>query len=506
MLKYKMKICHVMIKDEGAKMSKKDWVIRNKKHINIKTGTEYDEEGFDYRNFNKEGIYRFTKTKYNCLGLDKDGYDKNGFNTKRIHKETKTEYDLDGFNFKGFNEKGFNKAGFDKHGFDEQELNRAGFNKDGIHRVTKDKYDLDGYDIHGYNKEGFNRKGIFLETQSRYNKDGFDIEGYNETGSKNIKSDDVYDLDGFNKYGYDRNGYDKNGFNIYFKHKDTGTVYNEEGYNYKGYDRHGFDKNGINKKTGTEYNEEGYDKFGYNKEGLNKKGFYRDGFDINGFNKDGIHKVTNTEYNLDGYNKDGYDKEGYNKDGIDRYGKTRKEREEIQHNQTKNYLGLRDKAIKLAKGEMTIEEYVMKSKTSIEDLISFAKKEKLSSDIVKGLYKYRGAYKVYTVPFNKNEYLSSTILEINGEEVKPTEQDVDKCIEYLKANDSLVCNKTIRSTVLKYKRGEIDISEIGEKKENIESKESVDKQKLVKQILNKQKTIAEQQKEIKKLNDHNKEL
>ena len=27
-----------MIKDEGAKMSKKDWVIRNKKHINIKTG------------------------------------------------------------------------------------------------------------------------------------------------------------------------------------------------------------------------------------------------------------------------------------------------------------------------------------------------------------------------------------------------------------------------------------------------------------------------------------
>ena len=155
---------------------------------------------------------------------------------------------------------------------------------------------------------------------------------------------------------------------------------------------------------------------------------------------------------------------------------------------------------------MTIEEYVMKSKTSIEDLITFAKKEKLSSDIVKGLYKYRGAYKVYTVPFNKNEYLSSTILEINGEEVKPTEQDVDKCIEYLKANDSLVCNKTIRSTVLKYKRGEIDILEIGEKKENIESKESVDKQKLVKRILNKQKTIAEQQKEIKKLNDHNKEL
>ena len=166
-----------------------------------------------------------------------------------------------------------------------------------------------------------------------------------------------------------------------------------------------------------------------------------------------------TEYDLEGYDKKGYNQEGYNREGIDRTGKNREERAKIQQEQRRNWLGLRGKAERLAKGKMTIEEYIMTSKTSIEELITFAKKEHLSADIIRGLYKYKSSYKTYTRPFKKEEYLETTFLIINGEQIRPTEQEVDACIEYLKANGSLVCYKTVSDTVRKYLKGEIDITQ-----------------------------------------------
>lgn len=155
-------------------------------------------------------------------------------------------------------------------------------------------------------------------------------------------------------------------------------------------------------------------------------------------------------------------KNGYNREGVDKTGKNREERVKVQQTQRKNWLGLREKAEKLAKGQMTIEEYIVKSKTSIEDLITFAKKEHLSADIIRGLYRYIKPYKTYTRPFSKQEYLSSTTLIINDKEVKPTEQDVDMCIQYLKAHGSLVCDKTVRDTIRMYLKGEIDITQRSE--------------------------------------------
>lgn len=126
---------------------------------------------------------------------------------------------------------------------------------------------------------------------------------------------------------------------------------------------------------------------------------------------------------------------------------------------------------------MFIEEYIMKSKTSIEDLITFAKKEHLSTEIIRGLYKYKSAYKTYTRPFKKKEYLETTLLIIDGEEIRPTEQEVDAYIEYLKANGSLICDKTVRTIISQYKRGKINITQrpkqaIEEKLESVEQLES----------------------------------
>ena len=164
-------------------------------------------------------------------------------------------------------------------------------------------------------------------------------------------------------------------------------------------------------------------------------------------------------FDEEGYDRAGYDKEGYNREGIDRTGKNREERNKIQKKQRATWLGLRRKAEALVKRVMTIEEYIMKSKMSIEELIEFAKKNNLSADVIRGLHRFIKPYQIYTRPFSKKEYLSSTTLIIDEKAVKPTEQDVEMCIQYLKVNGSLVCDKTVRDTVRRYLSGEIDITQ-----------------------------------------------
>ena len=359
------------------------------------------------------------------------------------------------------------------------ELLKKGFDDNLFANLDDDEpeYDIEGYDKEGYDKEGFNRAG--------YDKDGYDREGFNEEGYDRR----LYDRQGFNRQGFNRDGI----------HRDTLTKYNPKGFNEAGYDKDGFYEDGYNiegyDKDG--FNRWGYNREGYDKEGYNRLGYSEEGYDRRGFDRKGIHKDTLTEYDQEGYDKEGYNREGYDREGIDRTGKTREERAEIQQTQRKNWLGLREKAEKLAKGEMTIEEYIMKSKTSIEELITFAKKEHLSSDTIRGLYKYKKPYRVYTRPFRKKEYLTSTIIIIDGKEVRPTEQDVDMCIEYLKTNGALLCAKNIEDLVRKHLRGEIDITQKGEE---------TTKQELIKKIIEQQETIAEQETEMNRLNTQKKEL
>lgn len=358
--------------------------------------------------------------KRNARPIDEE-YDEYGFNKEGINKETGTSYDLEGYDRQGFNKNGTHRdtgTKYDKEGYD-----REGFNYHGINKYTHTKYNQQGFDSRGYDKEGYDKRG--------FNIAGFNREGLNRfTNTK--YSESGYGIDGFNRNGYDLSGY------------------NREGYNKQGFDREGFDREGFNRR--------GFGRDGYNREGFNQRGFDRDGFNKEGFNEEGIHRDTGTKFNKEGFDKDGYDKDGFNRDGIDRAGKDRQEREETRKEQTRNWIALKEKAIKLASGQMTVEEYIMKSKTSIDDLILFAKKQHLGADVIRNLTKCRGTYKMYKRPFNKAEYLKTTSLLINGEIVKPTEQDVDVCIEYLKANNVMICDATVRSTISQFKRGELDIT------------------------------------------------
>ena len=363
-------------------------------------------------------IHKDTKTRF-----DPDGYDANGFNSEKIHRDTRTRYDSNGYDYQGYNEKGFNAYGFKR---DLASKNSINF------RDKPSKKNEDKYIYGGSNARGFFRNGRNIYTKEDYDRRGFLVDGtYRETGR-------LYNKYGYNAYGYDFEGYDELGYDK--------NGYNREGRDIEGYNREGYDVNG--------YNKDGYDREGYKKEGYNKEGF-----DKNGVNVDGIHRDTGIEYDLEGYNVKGYNKDGYNREGKDKNGKTIEERKEIKQMQRSNWLGLRDKAEKLAMGQLSIEEYIMKSKTSISELIKFAKKEHMSPSIIRGLYRYEKQYKALKKPFNKEEYLQTVMIEVDGEYVKPTEKDVDDCVDYLKSNGSLVCEKTVRETISKYKRGELNITE-----------------------------------------------
>lgn len=113
-----------------------------------------------------------------------------------------------------------------------------------------------------------------------------------------------------------------------------------------------------------------------------------------------------------------------------------------------------DKAKKLADGRLSVEDYIETSKMSLDELIKFAKKQKMGADVIRGLNKRKKEYEMYAKPFKKMEYLRSTIILINGEEVRPTAGDVEQVISYLNANQRLICAKNVADTVRGYLRGE----------------------------------------------------
>ena len=369
-----------------------------------------------------------------------------------IHKNG-TEYDDDGFDYDGYDKDGYNELGFNKH---KKHRNGTFFDDNG--------YDIDGYDKNGYNIRGFKRV--------KYHSNLF----IHKNGTK--YDDDGFDYDGYNKDGYDREGYNKSGFNGEGFHK-NGSRYDDSGFDIDGYDIAGYNKNGFNTKgfhrNGTEYDDNGRDKDGYNKEG----------YDYNGFDREGFNVFT-----------------GLNKKGL-----TRQQVEEGKKQKRANYFGLMNNVKKLTKGEMTIEEYIMHSKTSIDDLITFAKKQEMDANTIRSLYKYKKPYNAYKKPFSKKEYLGSVILMIEGKEVSPTEKDVDKCVDFLKVRGSLICYKTVSDTVRKYLRGEIDITikekdlqqQIQENETIIVENEKAIKENLVDILTAEQKKIKSQEAEISDL-------
>ena len=308
---------------------------------------------------------------------------------------------------------------------------------------------------------------------------------------------------GYNAAGYDRDGYDREGFNRLGIHK-NGTKYDGRGYDCEGYDHEGYDRDGYNREGYDHdgYNKRGYDREGYDVYGYNKQGYDRDGYNRQGFNKDGIHKDTGEEYDLEGINDRGLTKEEF---------------ELILENRKSNYVRLLEKAHNLAAGKLSVEKFIMTSKkeTTIEELIRVAK-DSLTPNEIRKIRSLNEEYKAKIIPFTdetKEKMLASLSIEMPGQEhikdftkrkyVKPTEEDIAICKNYLMEQGRLVCKSTMYETVRKYLRGELDLS--GLTKENVSNSRTQANEELI-ELLKKQENVkeklgSEEQELLKKLEE-----
>ncbi len=400
----------------------------------------YDKDGYNIRGYNKDGYNRdgYDRNGYDIDGFDSSGYDEYGFDKNGIHRETKSKYDTngydkDGFDCNGYDVDGYNIEGYDKNGFDKE-----GWNKDGLDKFGNswDELYQKFFEKMKLIKEGY--KYLDYENNIKVSKKSAETEyGFKLYGCCNKYTGTRYDERGIDKQGYNKKGFKEDSLihdNLY-TNRETGTKYDKNGYDINGYDTNGFNKKGIYKDTGTIYNKYGYDVDGYN---------------IKGWTKEGIYYKTGTKYNENGYDKDGYDQNGFNKDGLNKKGKSAQEVKETKDKQRNNFLGLLDVAEKLGTGAISMDQYMMRTKMSIDELIEFAKKQNLSAKVIRGLYGKKKDYAQYSKKFNPKEYLEHTTLFINEQEIKPTKEDVDKCIEYLKENGRYICDKTVRETIRDY--------------------------------------------------------
>ena len=85
--------------------------IKNLRGLNVKTGTKYNEEGYDRNGYNEDG---YDKEGYDRIGYNKEGYNREGWNIQFINKETGTKYDKNGKDIYGRDKNGFNWTGLTK--------------------------------------------------------------------------------------------------------------------------------------------------------------------------------------------------------------------------------------------------------------------------------------------------------------------------------------------------------------------------------------------------------
>lgn len=292
---------------------------------------------FDRRGFDIHGRNRYT-AKY----LDKEGYDRDGFYHELQEDGTYIKTDKIGASAR---EKlvEIDKYGFDKWGihkvtkekYDENGFDVYGFHKKTGTRIDENRKTRDGYII----LKTRNESGIKVYSRKTSNGEEvyFDLNGNyvekQEDGTYMVTNQER-DSEGYNVHGLDENNFDREG--IYWKiqsngkYKSTGKSRNPEGYDKNGLDEHCFDREGIYwekqedgsyKSTGKTRDPEGFEKGGV----LNERNFDRKGIYWKK-QKDGSYKSTGKTRDPRGYDKDGLDPhyfregEAINKYGFDRQG------------------------------------------------------------------------------------------------------------------------------------------------------------------------------------------
>ena len=452
-------------------------------------------ETFDRRGFLADGTNIETGTKYNKYGYDaygynKDGFDEYGFNAEGINEYTGTKLDLDGNSYKDARAYKRRKLelpeGLDKDGFDENGLwNRTSrFSKET--GLDIEGYDKNGFNIDGINRAGFRKDGIHIETNIKYGPDGYDIDGY--------------DIDGYDKDGYDMLGIDRNGINKETNIKDERIEFGEK--------------------------------------------FIKSEQTIEAFAKENGLELKKVKKDLDELKKSPYISqkltETLTKNETKSYSRICSIRDEILTGKIdiKQVINIdvilkvcsneEDKAkimnmlVKSAsKHDISIMEYrsilgltesgrelPKRIADKIDELKTYARKSK-NKEItgnISELYKERDRINGYKAPFREEDLKSVGYIKPGEKEpttLNITKEHIEIAKEYLYATGDFVCYKTMSMAFMKIAKGELNretLDEIKKQKEehNLPNSDE-EKHKLVKEILEKQRHISEQNAQINEL-------
>ena len=242
------------------------------RHINIFTGTKYDEEGYDYRGYDAEGYDKdgynedgYDREGFNRLGITKYKFDKEGKNIKTGNHLTSNFFDFEGFYWEadpkfpddvskrrktnkkvddqGKNidnkyvvlDESANTVLLDDHFFDEKGIYwkpNPEFPGDKLRRIsTGSKINDEFFDAKGYYYKDGTKK-----TKHRYNDDGWDFDHYyhkkSNNGSRYTQASGMYDDDGYNYYGLDSNRFNRD--HLYVDEDGNTSSVNPVGIGYNG--------------------------------------------------------------------------------------------------------------------------------------------------------------------------------------------------------------------------------------------------------------------------------
>ena len=270
---------------------------------------------------------------------------------------TGTDFNEDGYDYEGFDIDGFDEEGYDREGYDLLKFkryaryNKYDFSRDGYHYITGTKYNNEGFDfnrIHKdtmdyYNPHGFDIEHNHRETHNKISPRFFDFDGKyyelvkDDFGEKYVFTGLYYDktgrdIDGWDVFGVDEQGIghfdipiDDRGFNPKKLNIHTSTIVDEHGLNYDG--KFCYMEKNEWVVTDLEYGTDGYNKDGFNERNFDRQGINtktntfldENGFDVNEIywkkDENGVYICTNSKYDENGRNCYGIDKYDFSENG-----------------------------------------------------------------------------------------------------------------------------------------------------------------------------------------------
>ena len=134
---------------------------------------------------------------------------------------------------------------------------------------------------------------------------------------------------------------------------------------------------------------------------------------------------------------------------------------------------------RLANEQISINDFLTTYTYSLEDALRIAKKEsEFTKEEISQLSRMYNYSLFYQTPFDREAYKECCAVMVDGKKVKPTDQQIDACLEYIRDHEFYECDFTVRTLIAMYLSKKIDMKSENSAKELQDKLEVLEKKKL----------------------------